>query len=356
MMNTSTRHGASVAAPTTRSRVATTTPVSIDSLLDAVAAKKGKRAQTDALAAALAMNGIQHVCELEQLDRGDWDALNVSMGLKAAIKSELTMRSHAATETDDMEVLPATVCHFLLISDADGNAPTLIGSIRSMYLGILTVAPADRQQLAIILGEMLALVSGLFLAIPISLQRTEPAPSKGWDRPPSLDDGMNALAGFSFVTLALTSIMSVFFAIFVSAAGWRGSFAFYDSAMSMVNAIVVLFTTAFFATVILVFWQLFTVASCPYPLIGALVVFQILAQIMTVYTAMMLVDAMPLEVYHWPRWYRNFMIRSVPTKSMKERLSDAMLKPAAERRAAELRARMGIEPELCGSRERDLDR
>ena len=318
----------------------------IESVLDAVAVKKGERAQTEALASALMTNGIQHVCELEQLDRGDWDQLNVSMGLRAAIKAELVRQAQAAQEAHIAEELTPNLRRFLLMRTADGKEPQPIGSVRAMFLGVLIAAPADRQNLFIILCEMLSLLSGLILAIPISLQRTEPAIAKGWTLPPTLDDGMNALVAFTFVMSMFTALCAVFAAIFVAAAGWRGSFGFYESAMSMFNALVWMFTTAFFCTMILAFWHFFTIASSPYLMIGAFVIWQIIGQIVSnCFFFPFMADAIPLEVYHWPVWYRKMLISQLHSKSLKAKYADEALKEAAERRAAELRARMGIDQE-----------
>ena len=63
----------------------------------------------------------------------------------------------------------------------------------------------------------------------------------------------------------------------------------------------------------------------------------------------MLLQALPLEVYHLPRWFQE--VCKVLAPLLRSRLSDTALKPAAEQRAAELRARCGIKTDHLPSPE-----
>ena len=91
---------------------------------------------------------------------------------------------------------------------------------------------------------------------------------------------------------------------------------------------------------ILVGWEAFTNATSPFPLIGCLLIYYVIHMgFMTMMFAVML-DIMPLEVYHMPRWLKVDLKHSLWWGRYK--LKDEYLKPAAERRAAKLRAQMGI--------------
>ena len=135
---------------------------SLDSVLEAVAKEKGEQTNVAALAAALEANGIQSVRELEQLGDSDWKDLNVTMGLKAAIKAELKERPNAVEAPESAEEMPDNLRRFLLMPGEDGKEPEPLGQFSALLFGILTTAPADRQTAVIVLCELLALVSGIF--------------------------------------------------------------------------------------------------------------------------------------------------------------------------------------------------
>ena len=319
------------------------TPAStVNSVLTVAATQKGNLEEGAALATALEANGIQSVMELEKLSDGDWDKLSVSMGFKAAIKVELAKMHITSSAFDNIEDMPERLKRFLMIPGLDGKEPKRLEDFSAMFLGILTVPPADRQLLMLMLCEMLVLVSGLYLQIPLAVRRTEVATLKGWDVRPSLDDGMDALAGLSFIILALVTYMTVMFALYIAAGSWRGGFRNYESAMSNFGVLLLTFILGGMAPLfILVVWQLLTVAGSPVPFIGALILCQLLIIPLGHFQFKYVLDALPLEVYHAPRWSRKMFALMVP--QLGSRFSDVALKPAAERRAAELRARFGIE-------------
>ena len=85
---------------------------------------------------------------------------------------------------------------------------------------------------------------------------------------------------------------------------------------------------------------LFTAAGSPYPFIGVIVLIVGFLQVNLHLFFKFILTEMPLETYHSPRWWREAILLSTPW--LRARWSDAVVKPAAERRAAELRARLGI--------------
>ena len=318
---------------------------SVDSILEAAGMRINEPEQTAALASALQANRITFAWQLEQLDSGDWDKLNVSMSLKAAVKAELAHPSHALATSPDAEEIPDWLRRFLLMPVPGYLEPQPMGELSASFLSILITAPADRQHLVIVLCEMLALASGLFLTIPMGMRRgrAEAAPAKGWDVPPSLDDGMEALLSFTFIVPAISMIISVALAFVVATSGWHGSFQFYRSAMFVFSVNVILFLLgAVFELLILVFWQLFTAATCPYPLIGVVLLVSLIWPFLQYALIKFQLDATPLEMYHSPRWLQTMFKQQPGAIPLRARFRDEALKPAAERRAAELRARCGI--------------
>ena len=318
---------------------------SVDSVLEA--AGVGINAQATAeLATALQANRITFAWQLEQLDSGDWDKLNVSISLKVAVKAELANPSHALATSPDAEEMPDWLRRFLLMPVPGYLEPQPMGELSAPFLSILITAPADRQHLMIVLCEMLALASGLFLTIPMGMRRGRAeaaAPAKGWDVPPSLDDGMEALLSFTIIVPAITMMISVALAFAVAFAGWHGSFQFYRSAMFVFSVALILFLFGgVFELLILVFWQLFTEATCPYPLIGVVLLVSLMWTFVQYALIKFQLDAVPLEMYHMPRWMQTMFKQQPGAIPLRARFRDEALKPAAERRAAELRARCGI--------------
>ena len=62
--------------------------------------------------------------------------------------------------------MPERLRRFLLLPGPGGEEAERLGSPSAFYLGILVVPPEDRHSLALVLLELLALVSGLFVSVP----------------------------------------------------------------------------------------------------------------------------------------------------------------------------------------------
>ena len=331
-----------LAATSVKSPGPSSSPVTIAAIVEAAAKRVGQQDEVASLNAALQSNGVKFAWQLETLSDRDWDQLNVAMGLKAAIKSALEDQV-ALSDPDavNTEEIPDDLRRFLLIPDSDGTEPKRLRRMSASFLAILTVAPEERQGLVIVLCELLALVSALYATIPLSLFRAEEASIKSWGQPPSLDDGINALVCFSFLVCGILAIQSVILALLVASAGNNGSVAFYRSVM---NVFGFLFTAFLFAgngsTFYLLLWSLFTAAGSPYPFIGVIVLIVGFLQVNLHLFFKFILTEMPLEAYHSPRWWREAILLYTPW--LRARWSDAVVKPAAERRAAELRARLGI--------------
>ena len=93
-----------------------------------------------------------------------------------------------------------------------------------------------------------------------------------------------------------------------------------------------------------VFWRMFNLASCPYPLL-ALVLFTYgfyngFATLLWKFH----IQGMALEVYHLPPQVRQFTA-CVFIPNLRKQLTDEALRPLAMQRAAKLRQLMGVDVE-----------
>ena len=125
------------------------------------------------------------------------------------------------------EEMPERLRRFLLLPGPGGEEAERLGSPSAFYLGILVVPPEDRHSLALVLLELLALVSGLFVSVPLSFVRGSPAlplgASNSCDVGPTQEDGIDILAFLIFFTLASVAFHSVLQSLNVAAAGSRKS-------------------------------------------------------------------------------------------------------------------------------------
>ena len=130
-------------------------------------------------------------------------------------------------------------------------------------------------------------------------------------------------------------------AVYVAAAGANADDAFCEGVMNVLGPLTTVFNAGvFFPLVGLCFWQLLTDATSPYPLIGGIALF------FAFYFAFMslffdfALDNLPLEIYHMPAWLQSDLRMSMPW--LRSRLNTKALRAPAERRAAKLRAQMGL--------------
>ena len=89
--------------------------------------------------------------------------------------------------------------------------------ISATFVVLLAVPPVERQKLVLTLLELLALIGGLMMPIPITLltHKMDGVPvmeleeGDKWSRLPSRDDMMFALIAMNFVVLTLVVFISV---------------------------------------------------------------------------------------------------------------------------------------------------
>ena len=318
---------------------------SAEAVLDAAAARFDM-AREPAVAAALTANNVRWASQLAEMEKSDWEKMGASIGLQTAAKAELAdpTVATAASSADDV-IDNERMRRFLLLPDADGKEAKPLREWSAMFLGLLATPAADRQMLMLALCEFIALISGLFLPLPLGLRRhaQSAAPwvvlanqeaGKGWDVPPTIVDWMDAVATFALFCDAMCCVAAVLAGVYVAAAGANADDRFCQHVMSTLSTG---FLVMNFGTIIpvltLLFWQVFTDSASPYPLIAVAVICHVgIFRLVNKPLHLLFLDSLALEAYHMPVRHLG-RTYSISDKTIKER---------AERRAARLRAQMGI--------------
>jgi hypothetical protein len=151
----------------------------------------------DAVSVWLGQHGVVHGWQLEHLERADWAAAGATLGLRSAVRAVLLSPAKAAGTVDAAEQqLTPFQQRFLL--QPDPSVASSLGSIDAAFFGTMLVVPAnEKQQLYLAAGELLGVLSGLILAIPLTFLEM---PAAGQDASAELtaEDGINVLAITSF--------------------------------------------------------------------------------------------------------------------------------------------------------------
>ena len=314
-------------------------------VVELAAEKVGER-DTASVLRALEEHRILFGWQLAQADSDDWARFGASIGLKMAVKGVL---ANPAAHSGGGE-LTERLRNFLLLPGPGGEAPQRLEVVSATFVVLLAVPPVERQKLVLTLLELLALIGGLMMPIPITLlwHKMDGVPvmeleeGDKWSRLPSRDDMMFALIAMNFVVLTLVVFISVALAIFVSASGWHGNFQFYERVTPVLGVLWCLLAfCGIFPLWCTLFWQLFDFIGSPYPLILDAILTEVAFNWLMTYMWRFHSHAMALEVYHQPRWFISIVRLSVP--QVWRDLSLKALEPLAKQRAAELRALMGID-------------
>ena len=269
-------------------------------------------------------------------DANEWLRFGISPGLKVAIAAELNRVDSSAPEISEQ------LRRFLLLPEQDGSPARRLYTVNASFFTLLTVSREERQHLTLTLFELLALVSGLMMPLPMSLLRHPTPADKGWTAQASVDDVTDAAATVILCALLFLTFISVACAMMTAAGGWRAEHGFYDAVVPVLGVCFhVLIYVCLLPLVIIVFWQGFIGAGSPYPMLIATLVALLLQPALTNFVHDFQAKGMALEMYHYPRW-AMFFIRRVAAPAQATKLSDAALEPLAQKRAAELRERMGL--------------
>ena len=324
----------------------------VESVLVAAAKRLGEP-YLPAASCRLEVNGVKWAWQMAQFSDSDWDQLGLSLGLKAAAKAELAEPSDTPPESAQKykahQDLTGRMRRFLLLPEADGKEPKPLGEMSAIFLGLLSTPVADRQSLLLALCELMALVSGLFLSTPFDLRsgRTPlsevAAAGSIWAVPPTLADGMDALVAFIFLMNFHVATFAVTLALYVAASGNQADDTFCEGIMSVLGVCFAFFVLGvFFPLLVLCFWQFFTDAASPYPMLANVVVTLLFHHIVGARTQRFLAEAMALELYHGPTWLLRLLRAASHGMGTTHLIAERPLKAAAELRAAKLRAEMMV--------------
>lgn len=321
---------------------------SVMAVLDAAAERTGKPREPG-VAVKLREQGVDWAWQLEQLSEDDWARLGATLGLKTAAKAELVdptvvvSARKAATSLESARD-DEMIRQFLLLPGPDGKEAKPLCQLEALMFGLLVVPIADRQVLMLALCEVMALVAGLFLPMSFEFRRqvlAEPSAAKGWDVPPTLLDGMDAIVLNVFIVNAAVAYWAVGLALCIAAGGWHADDRFCRGAMGGLALLWVTFSfCVFMPTLTLCFWRMFTDSASPYPILGAFVLINLVFTGLNVVAGKFIAEQMALESYHMPRRWKTYARLSLPW--IKHMWTDEVLKPKAEMRAAKLRAQRGF--------------
>ena len=321
-------------------------------VLDVAAECLGKP-RPSALAGTLEAQDIKWAWQLAELSDDDWKSFDVPIGLKTAIRAELTAPTtslepptvgSSGSSMVQSVVIDERLRRFLLIPDVSGKEVGPMSSVSAMFLALLTIPVADRQNLMLALCELLALISGLFLPISLDFRRSPalaavPA-DKGWDVAPTLLDAMDAVALAIFNVNVMLVFFAVVFALFVATCGYHPEDDFCESAMLILGMLICAnFILVLVPTFYSVMWHVFTDSASPYAAIGGIAVtFVIISVLNHVMFKHFMLEHYTLEFYHLPRFMKSQAMQLVPW--LGHQMRDKAIRPKAERRAAKLRERL----------------
>ena len=244
---------------------------------------------------------------------------------------------------------------FLLLS---GESPSSLGSWAAAFLGTMLAVPGDeKQHRYLAAGELLGVLSGLLLPLPLEFLSTT---SSGQDEPAELaplDQIFNAVAFVSFVCILISLLGSLLAALMAVFQGWKATAAFYERSSvhicsrlciyhSHTSAVALntladlnnMLGTAFFVF-ILGFWTLVAVVArsaivaCDGTILGWVptAVFLALFQWCMNGWAKLYANELSLELFHLPAIFRLQFIVHHPSGFAE--MQGSRLRDAAEKRA-----------------------
>ena len=172
----------------------------------------------------------------------------------------------AASSTANMR-LDDRLQSFLLLRGPRGEEPRRLHSMRALYLSMLVAPPDERQNLMLVLCEMVALISGLMTPIPLSLlgsieSRATHHDTKGWDVLPSVQDGIDAVLVWCFIVYIGVVFGTVLLAMLIVMGGGLNDPRLCEAALdALVNLIMSMLIGACLPFTAVLFWLQFSVAT-----------------------------------------------------------------------------------------------
>ena len=329
------------------------------------------KADVNCVIDSMESNGLYWAWQLMHCNASHWAQYGASHGLETAIRHELQNPTDTASgaESEIFQAGPTAekLRQFLLIPGPDGLEPKPLGDPNAPLMTLLTVPRSDRQKLVVMLCELLALVAGLLLSVPLQLMQLHSQKiSSSWTSLPSTDDWFHVCLTILFLCQVLCIMGTCFTAVFVSASGFKGSLQWYGAVIGVLGMV---FNLAIFGALLpvvpVVIWHMFDVASSPYPMIGVSLLSYLIANRLVTAIWTFHIEAMALEIYHLPSSMRAF-IACILVPNLRAQLttqythtrarthtrthahthtcthSHRALRPLARQRAGVLRAHMGV--------------
>ena len=148
---------------------------------------------------------------------------------------------------------------------------------------------------------------------------------------------MDGLAIFISWMLAMVVFNSIAHAIFIAATGWHNVADWYDTISNSAMFMFIVMLGCIIPLFALVWWQLFTAAVSPYPLLVALVLSVLFYNTMFSPHFYSHTIGLALEMYHLPDWFRALIIGPLGNPTLMRAMRSSALQPKARQRAAELR-------------------
>lgn len=323
----------------------------VASVVELASASVGtEREASSSVVKAMEASGVRWAWQLQQLQPHHWAGYGASPGLETSVRHELQHPSQTVSADSKAELYQAGAAaerlrRFLLLPGPDGQEPGRLNDPGAPVLTLLTVPPADRQKLMLTLCELLALVNGLMLPVPLQLMRQHSyKTSESWVSQPSAEDWFDTLLMLSFVNLTMSIVGASLSAVFVSVTGFNAPIGYYDGILTVMGLI---FNVSIFNVLLtlnpLAFWHLFNIAGSPYPMLSMVLFTALFNNRFVTLTWKFHIQGMALEIYHLPDFIHGCTKLMAP--NLWKELNAEALKPAARRRAAELRAMMGIDEE-----------
>lgn len=289
---------------------------------------------------------VKWAWQMAEMSDEDWRSFEVPIGIKTAVRAELASPSSDSNAnlpmaSDDM-LSNERLRRFLLIPSANGKAVEPIHSVSAMFLGLLTVPRAERQNLMLALCELLALIGGLILPITLEFRRGANAVAlpdeKGWHVPPTLVDVMDAAALAIFCLNIMIIFFCVGFATFVVAGAYQPDDEFTeDAALIMASLFAAIFLGLLVPIWYLAMWHAFTDSASPYAAMGGIALMLVPVYVLNHIWFKFILEHWALEVYH-SKFFQSVAKQNAPL--LRHLLTDEALRPRAEKRAAKLRERL----------------
>lgn len=304
---------------------------------------------------------ISHAWQLKHFTHAHWEKIGgISLGLETAIhevldnpsighpnNSETSAVSADHDEAELIALLPERLRHFLLLPGPDGAPPKRLRALSCIMYGLCSMEPEARQQWALVQCELFALIGGLLMPLSLMYMRAKGSPEletqiTGW---PTVDDGMDALAMASFMFSVTAACNAVMIGVVVATTGLQPTWNYPLRLASALITLWAMFFGGLFSLLGLIMWHQFYVSTSPWPIAGVFLLSNFFLTYLDSFAMLSMLELAPLEIYHLPVAGLSFMaqVPGMKTWNGKFKMSDDVLRPKAEKRAAALWAQMKVQ-------------